>query len=202
MTLSLVHMQWNSVRHAEGGGFYTWETERLETPAGEWPVTSASTPQTVAIPVPEGGYYELRAIAKDAEGHATRTDTFFYGLGKGYTAWERFDHNRITLEPEKKTWKPGDKARVMIQSPWETATALLTVEREGMRRYERFDADVDSADRRGADHRSRHPEPVCLGAAHSRPDVEGSRRGRQRSRQAGVPARLYRAAASKTRRSA
>ena len=26
----------------------------------------------------------------------------------------------------------------MIKSPWETATALLTVEREGIRRYERF----------------------------------------------------------------
>ena len=26
----------------------------------------------------------------------------------------------------------------MIQSPWETATALLTVEREGIRHYERF----------------------------------------------------------------
>ena len=26
----------------------------------------------------------------------------------------------------------------MIESPWESATALLTVEREGVRRYERF----------------------------------------------------------------
>jgi hypothetical protein len=42
------------------------------------------------------------------EGHKTRTDTSFYGLGQGYTA-ERFDHNRITLEPERKTWKPGER---------------------------------------------------------------------------------------------
>ena len=46
----------------------------------------------------------------------------------------------------------------MIQSPWETATALLTTEREGVRSYERFDADVHAADRRSADHRGRHPE--------------------------------------------
>src|SRR5678815_2957604 len=68
----------------------------------------------------------------------TRTETQFYALGKGYTAWQRYDHNRITLEPEKKTWKPGDRARLMIQSPWESATALLTVEREGVRSYQRF----------------------------------------------------------------
>ncbi len=90
------------------------------------------------IPVPEGGYYVLSATAKDADGRMARTDVSFYGTGRGYTAWERYDHNRINLEPEKKTWKPGDTARLMIQSPWETATALLTVEREGVRRYQRF----------------------------------------------------------------
>jgi uncharacterized protein YfaS (alpha-2-macroglobulin family) len=138
VTLSLVRIQWNSVRRAEGSGFYSWDTERIEVPAGEWTVTTGTVPVKQAVPVPEGGYYQLRATARDAEGHRTRTDTWFYGVGPGYTAWERYDHNRIKLEPEKKTWKPGERARVMIQSPWETATALLTVEREGVRSYERF----------------------------------------------------------------
>ncbi|MEO8071247.1 MAG: alpha-2-macroglobulin family protein, partial [Acidobacteriota bacterium] len=138
VTLTLTRVQWNSVRRAEGGGFYSWDSEEVKVPAGEWPVTSATAPVSVQIPVPEGGYYKLTAVARDAEGHTTRTETSFYGLGKGYTAWQRFDNNRITLEPEKKTWSPGDTARLMIQSPWETATALVTVEREGIRRYERF----------------------------------------------------------------
>jgi uncharacterized protein YfaS (alpha-2-macroglobulin family) len=138
VTLSLVRVQWNSVRRAEGSGFYTWDTERVEVPAGEWPVVTTTNPVSVKIPVPEGGYYDLRAVASDAAGGKTKTETSFYGLGPGYTAWERYDHNRITLEPERKTWKPGEKARVMIQSPWETATALVTVEREGIRHYERF----------------------------------------------------------------
>ena len=138
VALSLVRIQWNSVRHAEGSGFYSWDTERVEVPAGQWQVTSAATPVTLRIPLTEGGYYELHATAKDADGHSTRTDVEFYGLGKGYTAWERYDNNRITLTPERKTWKPGETARVMIQSPWETATGLLTIEREGVRRYQRF----------------------------------------------------------------
>jgi alpha-2-macroglobulin len=138
VTVTLLHVQWNSVRHAEGGGFYSWQTERLETPAGTWSVTSGATPVSLHVPIPEGGYYELRAVAHDTAGRTARTDTDFYGLGKGYTAWERSDNNRITLEPERKTWKPGERARIMIQSPWESATALLTVEREGIRHYERF----------------------------------------------------------------
>ena len=66
------------------------------------------------------------------------TRTSFYALGDGYTAWARFDHNRIELVPETKTYKPGDTARIMIQSPWEQATALVTTEREGVRSHRQF----------------------------------------------------------------
>ena len=37
-----------------------------------------------------------------------------------------------------KTYKPGDTARIMIQSPWEQATALVTTEREGIRTHRQF----------------------------------------------------------------
>jgi uncharacterized protein YfaS (alpha-2-macroglobulin family) len=138
VTLSLKRVQWNSVRRAEGGGFYEWDTERLEFPAGEWTVATRTSPVTQVLPLSEGGFYELTATATDAEGHVTRTDTSFYGTGEGYTAWERFDHNRIELKQEKSTWSPGETAKVMILSPWETATALMTIEREGIRSYRKF----------------------------------------------------------------
>ena len=68
VTLSLVHVQWNSIRHAEGHGFYSWETQKVETPAGEWKITSAAAAIRQAIPIPEGGFYVLRATASDAAG--------------------------------------------------------------------------------------------------------------------------------------
>ena len=40
--------------------------------------------------------------------------------------------------PERQTWKPGDTARLMVQSPWERATALVTTEREGIRSHRQF----------------------------------------------------------------
>ncbi|MCL4818184.1 MAG: Ig-like domain-containing protein [Vicinamibacteria bacterium] len=141
VTVSLVQIQWNSVRRAEGGGFYTWETEKREVPAGEWTVKTAATPQPLKVPLPTGGYFELRAKAQDAEGRSTTTTTGFYALGGGYTAWQRYDHNRIDLVPEKKTWKPGETARIVVKSPWETATALLTTEREGIRSRRVFTLD-------------------------------------------------------------
>jgi uncharacterized protein YfaS (alpha-2-macroglobulin family) len=137
--VNLVRIQWNSVRKAEGHGFYAWETEKKEIPAGNWTVTTQAQPAPLHIPLENGGFYNLIATAKDSEGRSTTTRTYFYAIGAGYTAWERYDHNRIDLEPEKKTLRPGETARIMIKSPWEHATALLTTEREGVRSWRTFD---------------------------------------------------------------
>jgi uncharacterized protein YfaS (alpha-2-macroglobulin family) len=81
--------------------------------------------------LPSGGGFYLTATGKGANGAFAVTRTDFYALGEGYTAWARYDHNRIDLVPERQTWKPGETARLMIKSPWEQATALVTTEREG-----------------------------------------------------------------------
>ncbi|HVT44253.1 MAG TPA: MG2 domain-containing protein [Thermoanaerobaculia bacterium] len=137
--VTLTRVQWHSVRRAEGNGFYRWETQRRETEGGKWNVVTGGTPVPLHIDVTDGGYYILRARASDGEGRSTTTITSFYALGPGYTAWERHDHNRIDLVPERTTYKPGETARIMIQSPWEKATALLTTEREGIRTHRQFE---------------------------------------------------------------
>jgi alpha-2-macroglobulin len=138
VTVTLTQIQWNSVRRAEGNGFYTWDTERKEVHIGTWTVTSGTEPVPLSATLPNGGYFILEATARDANKRFSVTRTSFYALGDGYTAWARFDHNRIHLEPERRTYKPGDSARIMIQSPWEQATALVTTEREGVRSHRQF----------------------------------------------------------------
>jgi uncharacterized protein YfaS (alpha-2-macroglobulin family) len=135
VTMTLTQVQWISVRRAEGNGFYTWDTERKEIVSGTWTVTTGAEPVPISIPLASGGYFMLEAAAKEDGGRYAVTRTSFYALGDGYTAWARFDHNRIELVPERKTYKPGDTARIMIQSPWEQATALVTTEREGIRSW-------------------------------------------------------------------
>jgi hypothetical protein len=136
--ITLTQIQWKSVRRAEGEGFYTWETHKESIPAGKWSVTTGDQPVPLDVAVPNGGYFVLRATARDKEGHSALTTTSFYALGDGYTAWARYDHNRIDLVPERKTYRPGDTARIMIQSPWEEATALVTTERESVRSHRQF----------------------------------------------------------------
>jgi alpha-2-macroglobulin len=136
--VELKRLQWTSARQAEGDGFYEWDSERKEVPAGEWTITTKPEPVPLHIPIAEGGEYLLIATA-EADGRSTRTRAWFYAVGDGYTAWERYDHNRIDLIPEKTKYKPGDTARIMIKSPWEQATALLTTEREGVRTWKKFE---------------------------------------------------------------
>ena len=112
------------MRRAEGNGFYTWETEKKRVAAGSWTVTSGQAAVPFETPLPNGGYFELEATARQESGRYAVTNTSFYVLGSGYTAWERFDHNRIEVVADKRRYKPGDTARIMIQSPWERATAL------------------------------------------------------------------------------
>jgi hypothetical protein len=139
VTLKLVQVQWHAVRRAEGKGFYTWETQRKEVERWMGEVSSAVRPTEVRIPVEQGGYYLLTAEAMDRKGRVSRCTVSFYALGAGFTAWERYDHNRIDLVPEKKTYRPGETARILVKSPWEKAKALLTVEREGIRTHRVFD---------------------------------------------------------------
>ena len=138
VVVSLKQIQWNSVRRAEGGGFYTWETERRVVDISSRTVTTGVEPAALTMPIPAGGSYVLTARAEDAEGRVSTAVANFYVLGNGYTAWGRYDHNRIDLVPERATYRPGDTARIMIQSPWEQATALVTTEREGIRTSRRF----------------------------------------------------------------
>ena len=100
---------------------------------GERTVTpSAGRLARLTLPVTEGGSYVVRATARDVRGNAIRSEAYFYATGSGYVAWERADDDRIDLVPDHTTYAPGETAKVMVQSPYESATALVTVEREGI----------------------------------------------------------------------
>jgi alpha-2-macroglobulin len=134
INVSLLREQWRS------SGIDRWghpDWQRTEIPAGEWIVRTTETDVQLPIAIPQGGSYVLRATAMDADGRRTRTEVSFYAFGSGAASW-RSNGQRIDLTPERKTWKPGETARVLIQSPWQHARALLTIEREGIRNHRTF----------------------------------------------------------------
>ena len=157
VTVTLTQIQWNSVRRAEGNGFYTWDTERKEVPAGSWTITTGAEPMPVTAPLRKGGYFVLEASAHDTNKRYAVTTTSFYALGDGYTAWARFDHNRIELVPERRTYKPGDTAR--DHDPVAVGTGDGARDHRARRRpvAPPVRVDLDAAVDLDSDHRRGHP---------------------------------------------
>ncbi|HPS79391.1 MAG TPA: alpha-2-macroglobulin family protein, partial [Thermoanaerobaculaceae bacterium] len=132
VTVRLVSRHWESVRRREVSGRYIFESRAITTPVAEQAVTSATEPVKLHFDLTEGGEYALAAEAVDARGNKVTASTDFYVFGTGYTPWRMDQENRIELVPERPSYKPGETARVLVKSPWERTTALVTVERAGV----------------------------------------------------------------------
>jgi uncharacterized protein YfaS (alpha-2-macroglobulin family) len=82
--------------------------------------------------VTEPGEIELIAVASDSNGHESRAASTVWITRQGEVWFGGQDHDRIDVLPEKKSYQPGEVARFQVRSPFRFATALLSVEREGV----------------------------------------------------------------------
>lgn len=91
----------------------------------------------------EGATYELVATApgrhfltlkgRDGNGRPFQTTTTYWVYGSNEYPWAYEEGMKIKLVAEKKSYRPGDVARVLVLSPID-GTALVTVERESVLR--------------------------------------------------------------------
>ena len=139
-------------------------------------MTTADEPVPLTIPLPTGGYFVLEATARDADRAASRVtrDVVLRARRAATPRGSATITTASTSSPERKTYKPGDTARIMIQSPWEQATALVTTEREGIRTHRQFALTSTQQSIDDPDHRGRHPERLRVGAARQGPQRAAS----------------------------
>ncbi|OCA03658.1 terpenoid cyclases/protein prenyltransferase alpha-alpha toroid [Akkermansia glycaniphila] len=89
------------------------------------------------IPGQEGKYW-IELEAADEAGRPVLTRSSFNVAGREEeeeSSWEASDNDNISIEPEKRVYKPGETARLLVKTSLE-GNALVCVEREGiLRRY-------------------------------------------------------------------
>jgi hypothetical protein len=130
-----IHLQLFREEPVSDRAWLSGARDRLrEIPAGDWTIVAAAGGTPLHVPLPVAGAYVLRAFATDAAGRRSRTDWSFYATGPA-RAWQVWDSRTIDLVPERQTWRPGETARILVKSPWPSATAIVSVEREGVRRH-------------------------------------------------------------------
>ncbi|MES2353616.1 MAG: MG2 domain-containing protein [Pseudomonadota bacterium] len=116
------------------GGFYAYEhiqeTKRLgEACRGK---TDAKGLLHCNTKTPISGEIVLRAASKDDAGNESASNTSVWVAGKDEWWFEVTDNDRMDVIPEAKRYEAGQKAKLQVRMPFRNATALVTVEREGV----------------------------------------------------------------------
>ena len=100
-------------------------------------VSSTAEPVSCDLVFPEGGLWRIDMSVVDPMGreNTTRLIRWIAG-GDRNTSSRRVDEPTVTLIPDKDTYKPGDVAKIQIQSPIVPAYATAILNRSGIVRYE------------------------------------------------------------------
>jgi len=130
VSLQLIRREWHAVRKAGIGGRYQWLNKTVDVQVDSAVVTTKQQDVEQAFSPERAGLYFIRADAVDERGNRTSSDVSFYVSGGDYVPWERSDDDRMDLIADRKLYAPGEVASIMVKSPFESAQALVTVERE------------------------------------------------------------------------
>jgi len=95
-------------------------------------VASASGPSTTKLTPDKPGTYRVRANVVGASDAASETDVELFVGGSGDTAWYARDPNLLTVKLDKTSYKPGDTATALVQSPFAHAELHVAVVRHGV----------------------------------------------------------------------
>jgi hypothetical protein len=116
------------------GGFYTYDNKSEGKDLGS--VCSGKSDARGLLlceaKLTEAGEVELVVTAKDGNGNTVQAASSVYVTRQGELWFGGENHDRIDLLPEKRDYAPGETARLQVRMPFRFATALVTVEREGV----------------------------------------------------------------------
>ncbi|UCG93066.1 MAG: Ig-like domain-containing protein [candidate division WOR-3 bacterium] len=130
VSVEIVKQEWKSIKKARLGGRFEWVSEKIEKKIAKQDVVSIPDSTIVPITPREPGYYYARAYTKDKRGRISTTKIYFYVAGYGYAGWQMRDDDIIELVADREQYEVGDTAKILVQSPYDSAQCLVTVERE------------------------------------------------------------------------
>lgn len=93
---------------------------------------SAAVASDCAFTPDAGGQYRITAMVRDSRNRLHQSSTWKWAAGKNRFLWEDADDFGLSLEADRKSYKVGDTARVLVKNPYPGATALITSERYGV----------------------------------------------------------------------
>ncbi len=116
------------------GGFYSYDNKTESKDLGK--VCSGKSDSRGLLlceaKLDEPGEVELIVTAKDKDGNTVQAASSVTVTKLGEIWFGGEDHDRMDILPEKKVYQPGEVAKFQVRMPFRFATALVSVEREGV----------------------------------------------------------------------
>ncbi len=128
-TINLIN--WDCHQANDDKGRKVWKCDEIKTEIQRGDLTTdAGGKFQLAFTPPKGGEYRVDAQSQDARGNRVLGETWLWVSDRTqFLAWQFDNNDRIRLVLDKKAYQVGDVAKVLIQSPYQKATALVTLER-------------------------------------------------------------------------
>lgn len=121
---------------------YSVRNSEETTTTNKTEVQLTGSPTQLELPVESAGRYDVLVSGTDAHGRKFCSATRHYVWGDEVSPWEYLDHEELELVADKPSYRVGDTAQVLVQTPVD-AELLVTVEREGVLRHYRRSVTVD-----------------------------------------------------------
>ncbi|WP_367142205.1 alpha-2-macroglobulin [Moorena sp. SIO1F2] len=127
--LELQEMKYSSVTQVLAGSQREKNQVEYKT-VKEVTVRSGSSPKSIKLTPPSSGSYRIRANFAKAKNDLAATDLQIWATGGNAVYWgSRYDNSRLDIKLDKDSYKPGETATALIQSPYAEGELYFSVVR-------------------------------------------------------------------------
>jgi uncharacterized protein YfaS (alpha-2-macroglobulin family) len=132
LKVELQQMKYSSVTQLQEGSETSRNQVEYKTVETK-EVTSATEAKTISLTPPESGSYRIRVNFSNSKNDLSATDTQIWVTGDESIYWgDRETDNRLEIKLDKESYKPGEVATALIQSPYPEAELYFAVVRRGV----------------------------------------------------------------------
>jgi uncharacterized protein YfaS (alpha-2-macroglobulin family) len=126
--------QWQATRKRLAGGFYAYDQQATHKDLGAVceGKTDARGLLLCEAAIAAHGEVELVARSADEAGRSAEAATTVWVSRQGELWFEQDNDDRIDVLADKPQYEPGETARLQVRMPYRQATALVSIEREGV----------------------------------------------------------------------
>jgi uncharacterized protein YfaS (alpha-2-macroglobulin family) len=130
IAVRLVKRDWSSTLQASdfSQGNAKYVTQEIDTTVEERHVTTSGTAQSLNFAATDAGVYRIELSASDRLGRAQMLRADLFMSGGTPVTWSRPPAQTVTVTPDHPDYAPGETATLLIESPFQTARALVVTE--------------------------------------------------------------------------